>query len=228
MPITFACGCGKTLRVADEHAGKRVKCPACQQPAAVPAVPDDAGFEVVDDAPPPAPPPARPVVAKAVPVKPPAPPPPPPDDGFEVVEDDDAPAYKVKKGQTAKRIGEDDDGNTRPRPRRRQRDRHDDEDDSDRAARRRALADPSAMTPGRKSDFNKGMRYLIGGVLALLLGCFMLWHYWDSDEEVRGRFGRRRSMFGSAVAMTLAGVVFTAQGAFGLLRGDDDGDDDDE
>src|SRR5438067_4672369 len=29
MPITLNCACGKTLRVADEHAGKRVKCPAC-------------------------------------------------------------------------------------------------------------------------------------------------------------------------------------------------------
>jgi flagellar basal body-associated protein FliL len=31
------CSCGKQLRVADEHAGKRVKCPACGQACVVPA-----------------------------------------------------------------------------------------------------------------------------------------------------------------------------------------------
>ena len=37
MPITFNCPCGKALRVADEHAGRRVKCPACQAVGTVPA-----------------------------------------------------------------------------------------------------------------------------------------------------------------------------------------------
>jgi predicted RNA-binding Zn-ribbon protein involved in translation (DUF1610 family) len=31
------CSCGKQLRVADEHAGKRIKCPACGQASVVPA-----------------------------------------------------------------------------------------------------------------------------------------------------------------------------------------------
>src|SRR5688500_12627530 len=39
MSITFACGCGKSFTVADELAGKRVKCQAC---AAVLTVPDAA------------------------------------------------------------------------------------------------------------------------------------------------------------------------------------------
>ena len=30
MPITLRCACGKTLRVGDELAGKRVKCPVCE------------------------------------------------------------------------------------------------------------------------------------------------------------------------------------------------------
>ncbi len=38
MTIEFACRCGKTLRVKDEHAGRRFKCPGCgiavQAPAA--------------------------------------------------------------------------------------------------------------------------------------------------------------------------------------------------
>ena len=47
MPVTFTCSCGKTLQVKDEFAGRRVRCPACQQPVSVPAA--DLGFEVVED-----------------------------------------------------------------------------------------------------------------------------------------------------------------------------------
>ncbi len=36
MPV-IQCTCGKQLRVPDEHAGKRVKCPGCGQPVVVPA-----------------------------------------------------------------------------------------------------------------------------------------------------------------------------------------------
>lgn len=49
MPITFSCPCGKTLRVPDEHAGKRVKCPACGAVGAVPSA--EPKFEVVEDEP---------------------------------------------------------------------------------------------------------------------------------------------------------------------------------
>jgi hypothetical protein len=36
VPITFACSCGKQLRVKDELAGKKVRCPGCQQVVQVP------------------------------------------------------------------------------------------------------------------------------------------------------------------------------------------------
>lgn len=36
MPIQVACACGKKLSVKDELAGRRVKCPACQQTISVP------------------------------------------------------------------------------------------------------------------------------------------------------------------------------------------------
>ena len=39
MSISFACACGKQLKVADAHAGKRAKCPACGHPVTVPAAP---------------------------------------------------------------------------------------------------------------------------------------------------------------------------------------------
>ncbi len=44
MPIQVVCsGCKKTLRVADKHAGKRAKCPNCQQVIEIPAVAVGAG-----------------------------------------------------------------------------------------------------------------------------------------------------------------------------------------
>jgi hypothetical protein len=39
MPITLPCSCGKTLKVNDNLAGKRVKCPVCGGVMAVPAAP---------------------------------------------------------------------------------------------------------------------------------------------------------------------------------------------
>jgi phage FluMu protein Com len=40
--ITCACAsCGKSLQVADEWAGRRVRCPACQTVFAVPAAVED-------------------------------------------------------------------------------------------------------------------------------------------------------------------------------------------
>jgi hypothetical protein len=41
MSVTVACQCGKKLRVGDENAGKRVKCPYCAQPVAVPKADQD-------------------------------------------------------------------------------------------------------------------------------------------------------------------------------------------
>lgn len=34
--ISFSCACGKTLRVKDEFAGKRVRCPGCGEPLRIP------------------------------------------------------------------------------------------------------------------------------------------------------------------------------------------------
>ena len=63
MPITISCPCGKKLRVADEHAGKRVKCPACQAVSTVPAPEPEPEFEIVEPAPKPV---ARPVARPRV------------------------------------------------------------------------------------------------------------------------------------------------------------------
>ena len=59
MPITFNCGCGKTLRVPDANAGRRAKCPACGAVVNIPTPEPEPVLEVVEDpeavAPPPAP-----------------------------------------------------------------------------------------------------------------------------------------------------------------------------
>src|SRR5438876_521261 len=36
MPILFSCACGKKLKVADEKAGRKVRCPTCQEIVQVP------------------------------------------------------------------------------------------------------------------------------------------------------------------------------------------------
>src|SRR5438067_703406 len=39
MPLSVSCGnCGKSFKVADELAGRRVRCPACQSVVAVPSL----------------------------------------------------------------------------------------------------------------------------------------------------------------------------------------------
>ncbi len=49
MTIEFECQCGKRLRVKDEHAGKKVKCPACGEPLVVPRSKQSARTETAGD-----------------------------------------------------------------------------------------------------------------------------------------------------------------------------------
>ena len=56
MPISVSCACGARLKVRDEAAGKRVKCPKCQAPIQVPEAeaPAEPELQILDE--PPAPP----------------------------------------------------------------------------------------------------------------------------------------------------------------------------
>ena len=47
MSITATCACGKVLKVGDQYAGKRVRCPACGQTV---LIPDPAAEEVLEEA----------------------------------------------------------------------------------------------------------------------------------------------------------------------------------
>jgi hypothetical protein len=58
MPITFSCGCGKTLRVPDEFAGRRAKCPGCGELVNIPG--PEPVFEVEEKPKPGAAPPTQP------------------------------------------------------------------------------------------------------------------------------------------------------------------------
>jgi hypothetical protein len=59
MPIEVTCQCGKRIKAKDELAGRRVKCPGCSQPLAIPAPttaeaapqsrPSDAYSDLFDD-----------------------------------------------------------------------------------------------------------------------------------------------------------------------------------
>jgi phage FluMu protein Com len=52
MPIELNCaGCGQLLRVADEHAGKKARCPACGTIADVPQVASPASWAKEPDRP---------------------------------------------------------------------------------------------------------------------------------------------------------------------------------
>ena len=92
MPIAFDCSCGKTLRVPDEHAGRRAKCPACNAVVSVPL--PEPTFEIVEPLKPSGKPVAKPVV-----------------------DDDDSGVYGLAEG--GGNSGSDDDESDAPRPKKR-------------------------------------------------------------------------------------------------------------
>lgn len=52
MPISLSCVCGRALKVKDELAGKKIRCPACQDILTVPAKKnkvEEVELEVIDD-----------------------------------------------------------------------------------------------------------------------------------------------------------------------------------
>jgi hypothetical protein len=106
MAIQFACSCGRKLQAADEHAGRRVKCPACGAESTVPG--DEAAVQ-----------PAEAVPSRPGPVQAEEPPPPKTDD----------------ERPRRRREDDDEDDEGRPR-RRRSRDRDDDDEDRRRPAKK--------------------------------------------------------------------------------------------
>lgn len=209
MPVTFQCGCGKTLRVKDELAGKRVKCPACGGVAAVPAAEPE--FDVVEDEPPPRKPAARPVArpardddddeprpAKGKARK---------DDGYDLDEDDEKPAKK--SAAKWKRKPDDDEDDDRPRKRR----RDDDDEDEDRPRKRkkkRRAAEAESGNGGNRAG------YIIGGLVCVLIGLGIAYLSYNSDA--RRSTGR---MIGGIV-MAVFGGISAIRGFTGAVPDDDE------
>jgi hypothetical protein len=124
MPITWTCTCGKSLRIADDLAGKRVKCPACNCVSTAPKV--DPGFEVVEE-------------TELQPS------PPPPTRVREVV--------AQEENQSRKRQMSDDEEDERPRKKRRADDDGDeDEDERTKKKRRRDEEDDEKPWKKRRAD----------------------------------------------------------------------------
>ena len=140
MPITLNCPCGKTLRVADEHAGKRVKCPICH--AVIEPPEPEPVFEVVDE------PATRPVAAPPA-AKPRA------DDEDE----DEGGSYAM---EAAEKMPD------RPEPVFRSRADEDDEDDKQ--PRRRSGAYEGASAGKRVAYISGGVLAIIGGIVLAVIG----------------------------------------------------------
>jgi hypothetical protein len=172
MPFTLNCTCGKTLRIADEHAGKRIKCPACNgilsSAAPQPAMP---AFEVVEDEP-------R-QLTQARPVAKPR-----------AVDDDDDDGYGVRKAERSA-----DPPKAKPTFRKRG---DDDDDDEPRPRKKKRKARKSRNTGflGGK-DAGRRIGYILGGGFALVLGVALA--VWGNDGEGRG--STRLLIFGVLVAI---------------------------
>ena len=144
MPITLNCPCGKTLRVADEHAAKRVKCPVCNAVIAPPA--PEPSFEVVEE--------SLPRAMAAARLKPAPREEDEDDDGYNMEAATRNPAPPKKKPNFRKRADSDDE---------------DDPDDNPRPRRR-----PSGAPVGKRfKHMAGGIAMLIGGVVMALVGNYL-------------------------------------------------------
>jgi hypothetical protein len=197
MPIQFTCSCGRALQAKEEHAGRRVQCPACGAQATVPP-----GDEAVV--------PAEVAQPKPSPVQ-----------AGESRRPKDEDDYDEDRPRRRSRQREDDEEDEDDRPRRRSRERdaededrprrrsrEDDEDDEDDRPRRREPAETSG----------KATAALVLGLLAFCLGILTgipaiilaLMSFGDISRS-RGRLGGK----GLAVAGLILGCLGTLVSAVG-------------
>lgn len=145
MSIAVACACGAKLKAPDTAAGKRVKCPKCGDPIAVPAA--EVEYEMVEDAPPPTPARKKP----------------------QLIEDDDEPPAKTKaKGKPVEVDEAVDDEEEDEKPgKKSRRARDEDEDDAP-----RKKAGKRKKGKNREEEKKKRMITLIVGLCgaAVVLG----------------------------------------------------------
>ncbi len=201
MPIQFACSCGRKLQASEEHAGRRVKCPACGAESVVPA--GDNGVQ-----------PAKAVLPKPSPVQ---------EEPRRPREDDsdERPARRRERRPEEdeedrprrQRQREDDEDEEDDRPRRRRR-REDDEEDEDDERPRRA----DQQTSG------KATAALVLGLLSFCLNVFTAVPAIIVALISLGEIGRSRGRLrgkGMAIAglvLGCVGLVASGIGYFFLVR----------
>ena len=141
MPITLNCACGKILRIPDQHAGKRVKCPACH--GILSTAPPQPAFEVVEDEPRKLTT-ARPVAQPARPCA------------------DEEDSYSVRKSERVS-------STAKPQPPFRKRVDDDEDEPRPRKKRRKTRKSRKAGFLGGK-DAGRRIGYIVGGGFALVVG----------------------------------------------------------
>jgi len=153
VPITFDCTCGRSLRVGDENAGRRVKCPACGAIVIVPkpqVEEEEPQFEVVEDEPQDTPRPRK--QSKSRDDDDDEPPPRKKRSYRDDDDDDDEPPPKKKKS-----VRDDDDDDDEPPPKKKKSYRDDDDDDEPPRRKKKKRRRRSAPTE-YDDDYRRGGR----------------------------------------------------------------------
>lgn len=203
MPITFSCDCGRTLRVQDQFAGKKVKCPGCGGVATAPLAAAPA-FEVVEDEPPAKTPLVRPTAKPAAK--------PAEEDDFEVVEDE-----KPRKKPYKARADRDEEEDEEEKPRKKKRRDYDEDEEDDRPRKKKKKKRKAAAPSGNSSN---RIGYIIGGLIGIGLGILIAFLAYNSDSR------RSTSRMVGGIAMAVFGGVSVVRGATGAVPDDDESDDD--
>jgi hypothetical protein len=189
MAIQFACSCGRKLQAADEHAGRRVKCPACGAETTVPA--DGTAVQPAEAVPP------RPVAVQAE-----EPPPPAADDE----RDEDRPRRRRKK---------DDDEDDDDRPRRRRRREEDDEDEDEDYERRRGGSETSGKAT---AALVLGLLSFCFGILAALPAVILGIVALVEISRSRGRLGGKGTAIAGLILGCVGLVVVPVMLVFAVQR----------
>ena len=149
MSIEFKCDCGKTIRVKDDAAGRKIRCPACDE---ILRVPEDSEDATALTAAPPKPRRRR-------------------DDDED---DDDRPRKSRRRDDYD---DEDNDEDDRPRKKRRRRDDDDDDDDDDYARPPRRSRSDRGGSGGQApasagATLGAGILMMIGAIVWFVAGLF--------------------------------------------------------
>ena len=158
MPIPVTCpGCSAKMKAPDGAAGKKIKCPKCQEAITVPAAEELDDFEVVEDAPAkkPAPAAAKPKV-KAV------------------AEDDDEDEDEKpkKKKKPAKAVEEDDDEeeDEKPKKKKAKAAADDDEEEEEKPKKKKKKKKRSSEDDDDEDGVSMTRNIIMGVVLIILIG----------------------------------------------------------